>query len=552
MKNLFVVALFLISFISQGQRTQVGQDIDGEALGDMSGYTAGVSLSSDGSVVAIGATLNSGNGAVSGHVRVFENISGTWTQVGQDIDGEAAGDRSGRSVSLSSDGSVVAIGAYKNRYHRGHVRVYRNISGTWTQVGQDIDGEANIDESGTSVSLSSDGSVVAIGSEINSGNGYAAGHVRIYRNISGTWRQVGQDIDGEAFQNRSGSSVSLSSDGSVVAIGARDNHGNGIRAGHVRVYQNISGTWTQVGQDIDGEGIQDISGHSVSLSSDGTIVAIGAPNNEENEIRAGHVRIYQNISGTWTQVGQDIDGEAAGDSFGRSVSLSSDGSVVAIGATYNDNKNGNNAGHVQAYQNISGTWTQVGKDIYGEAADDYSGFSVSLSSNGSVVAIGAPFNDGNGFRSGQVRVFNTTLNSNVMVEICHIRPGNPNNPQTIYVPQNAVPAHLAHGDYLGPCAGRDNITGIEDLAADIQATVSPNPFTDHATFTFTLTETNNTTLKVYNTFGKEVATLFDGMAESGQQYSLNFSSGNLPKGIYLYHIQSGNKVSVIKKMILIR
>ena len=36
----------------------------------------------------------------------------SWTKVGGDIDGEAAGDQSGYSVSLSSDGSVVAIGAY--------------------------------------------------------------------------------------------------------------------------------------------------------------------------------------------------------------------------------------------------------------------------------------------------------------------------------------------------------------------------------------------------------------------------------------------------------
>ena len=42
---------------------------------------------------------------------------------------------------------------------------------------------------------------------------------------------------------------------------------------------------------------------------------------------AGHVRVYQNVSGTWTQVGSDIDGECAGDYSGFSVSLSSDGSM---------------------------------------------------------------------------------------------------------------------------------------------------------------------------------------------------------------------------------
>ena len=78
----------------------------------------------------------------------------------------------------------------------------------------------------------------------------------------------------------------------------------------------------------------------------------------------------------------------------------------------------------------------------------------------------------------------------------------------------------------------------------------PNPFNGSTTISFAITKTENTTLKVYNTFGKHVATLFDGMAEAGQQYTLEFSAGNLAKGIYLYHLQSGNNVSVIKKMIL--
>ncbi len=87
---------------------------------------------------------------------------------------------------------------------------------------------------------------------------------------------------------------------------------------------------------------------------------------------------------------------------------------------------------------------------------------------------------------------------------------------------------------------------------DIQLMNYPNPFNGSTTVSFTLTETENTTLKVYDTFGKEVATLFDGMAESGQEYKFEFSSGNLAKGIYVYRLQSGTDVSVVKKMILMK
>src|SRR5690606_24742499 len=126
----------------------------------------------------------------------------------------------------------------------------------------------------------------------NDGNGNNSGHVRVYENQSGNWVQIGSDIDGEVAGDQSGYSVSLSSDGSIVAIGALYNYGNGNNAGHVRVYKNQSGNWVQMGSDIDGEAANDLSGYSVSLSSDGSIVAIGAPTNAGNGNYAGHVRVY--------------------------------------------------------------------------------------------------------------------------------------------------------------------------------------------------------------------------------------------------------------------
>ena len=91
-------------------------------------------------------------------------------------------------------------------------------------------------------------------------------------------------------------------------------------------------SWAQSGECIDGEADADLSGYSTSLNSDGTIVAIGARNNQASGYHAGHVRVYQNISGTWTQIGDDFDGDA-GDLKGTSVSLNSSGTIVAIGAT---------------------------------------------------------------------------------------------------------------------------------------------------------------------------------------------------------------------------
>jgi hypothetical protein len=343
---------------------------------------------------------------------------GIYSAIGADIDGEAAYDNSGYSVSLSSDGTTVAIGAPwndDNGTNSAHVRIYawNSTTSAWEQQGADIDGEAANDQSGYSVSLSSDGTTVAIGALFNDGNGSDSGHVRIYawNSTTSAWEQQGADIDGEAANNQSGWSVSLSSDGTTVAIGALGNADNGSDSGHVRIYAWNSATsaWEQQGADIDGEAADDWSGYSVSLSSDGTTVAIGAIFNDgANGTSSGHVRIYAWNSATsaWEQQGADIDGEAANDNSGWSVSLSSDGTTVAIGAMYNDG-NGSSSGHVRIYawNSTTSAWEQQGADIDGEAAGDNSGNSVSLSSDGTTVANGAPLNDANGTSSGHVRIY---------------------------------------------------------------------------------------------------------------------------------------------------
>ena len=178
------------------------------------------------------------------------------------------------------------------------------------------------------------------------------------------WEQIGQDIDGEAAGDQSGYSISLSSDGNIVAIGAPYNDGNGENSGHVRVYEFKNNVWEKIGKAIDGEAGEDYSGKSISLSSDGKTVAIGSEfNNGKNGISSGHVRVfkYDKISNEWNRIGQVIEGDAAGDMFGASVSLSSDGKTVAIGASLNNGENGYGSGHVRVYEYKNKKWEQIVK-----------------------------------------------------------------------------------------------------------------------------------------------------------------------------------------------
>ena len=114
-------------------------------------------------------------------------------------------------------------------------------------------------------------------------------------------------------------------------------------------------------------------------------------NNDGNGSNSGHVRIYEWTSTSWVQLGLDIDGEAAFDQFGNSASMNASGDRVSIGS-YNNSPSGN----VRIYEWSGTGWVQLGVDIDGEATYDQSGKSVSMNASGDRVAIGAPYNDGNG------------------------------------------------------------------------------------------------------------------------------------------------------------
>lgn len=378
---------------------QIGQDIFGPAANDEFGKS--VSISDDGSIIAIGAPYNDFGAYNAGAVRVYQNIGGLWYQLGSDIYGAGAADRFGWTVSLNSDGTRLAIGAPYNwtaNGSTGHVRVYEFVAGNWVQLGANIDGINSGDQFGSSVSLNADGTILAIGAPAS--NSFF-GYTKVFEFTGGNWLQVGAQIDGEASGDNSGRSVSLNDNGNILAIGAPGNDGNGPNSGHVRVFENILGTWTQLGADIDGETFYNASGNSVSLSGSGTRVAIGAPDNNGSATGSGQIRVYNYSGGIWTQIGADIDGLTSNDAYGFSVSLSNDGTRVAGGAPA-----GNNAwGHAIIYELNAGTWNMLGVPIVGYNIYDQFGYGLSLSGDGNTICIGGFDNDQAGNNAGYAQVY---------------------------------------------------------------------------------------------------------------------------------------------------
>jgi len=411
---LFFLGGFVASETLAQDYTQVGADIVGAADGDIAGLS--VSLSADGKTLAVGSPNNDGAANNAGHVRVFKLENDDWTQMGGDIEGSAEADAFGSVVSLSADGLVVAAGAHFNDANgndAGSARVFAWNGTNWVQRGGAIVGTRQGDLMGSSVSLSDDGATLAVGGTghdifendvLTIGN---VGFVQIFTWNGTSWVQKGDDIDGVMNSENSGSTVSLSADGNVVAIGSPNGQGS------IRVFAWEGGQWTQRGSRIEGTGVFDEFGSSLSLSGDGSVVAGGAPMNDDNGTNSGQVRVFSWTGTEWIQRGETMmgsetpDGFLAGDQFGASVSLTADGGTLAVGAPVNEI-----SGQVFIKTWNGTAWVDQGNSIAGTPFKfENSGASVSISSDGLRVAIGSPTHE-NGLGRARSFAFTGEIESN--------------------------------------------------------------------------------------------------------------------------------------------
>ena len=127
-----------------------------------------------------------------------------------------------------------------------------------------------------------------------------------------------------------------------------------------------------------------------SMSSDGTTVVVGTPYNDGNEVNSGHVQVHAYNGSQWNQVGDDMYGESAGVQSGYAVSISDNGNIIAIEKRYNG------TGQVRVYSYDGSLWDR-GWGLFG--------FAISTSPNGMLVAIGMPRNHGDDNQGGQVAVY---------------------------------------------------------------------------------------------------------------------------------------------------
>jgi len=78
----------------------------------------------------------------------------------------------------------------------------------------------------------------------------------------------------------------------------------------------------------------------------------------------------------------------------------------------------------------------------------------------------------------------------------------------------------------------------------------PNPFNPSTNIKYQVGNDGFVTLEVFNSLGEVAATLISEFKQAGT-YQISFNGSNLPSGVYIYILKSGNFIQS-KKMILLK
>ena len=310
-------------------------------------FGSSIDMSSDGTVLA--ANLGPSDFNLPRLVKVYTNGVLSYTLTGNPLN---TFDGFGRSVALSSNGTILAVGAIGDNY----VKVYTNGVLSYTLTGNASE------QFGRSVALSANGTILAVGAP-------AADYVNVYTNGVLSYTLTGNASD------KFGGVVALSSDGTILAVGAPDTY-----QGYVKVYNN--GIFSY--QTFEFSSSNDY-GKYLDLNSDGTILAVCTrnPNNYDRTIQIyNNGTILYSIVSASSQYPPD-----------ESVSLNSDGTILAVGipGAYPVN------GIVAVYTNgiLANTLQAAPAIFFGSA--------VALSSDGNILSVSNGFE----YLNLLVKIFNT-------------------------------------------------------------------------------------------------------------------------------------------------
>ncbi|MEJ2042684.1 MAG: Ig-like domain-containing protein [Reinekea sp.] len=404
--------------------------------GDVLGVS--VALSADGNTMAVGARGEDGDSAgingkdndraaSSGAVYIFvRDDVGKWIQQAYVKASNAEyGDSFGDSVSLSADGNTLAVGAHSEGSNAieingdqtdnsnpssGAVYIFvRDDGGDWTQQAylKASDNDNSRRYFGLSLDISSDGNVLVVG---------ASGRVYVYERSADVWTQhyFWKSIPGGNY------AVAISGDGETLVFG-------GSGSTYVQAAARTSTAWSGRSLSIYNDIADNKYGHgpNLALSDDGDTLIVGLDGTHSGSVKPGSIKLFKRIGGAWGPGVEIITASGTGktDYLGSSISLSADGITLAVGAYSEDSSakglggdqednTAGDSGAVYLYKIESGVWNQQ-KYIKASNTEsqDHFGVSLSLSADGSTLAVGAVDEDSSATGIGGDQDDNSELSS---------------------------------------------------------------------------------------------------------------------------------------------
>jgi len=331
-----------------------------------------------------------------------------WKEVGESIIGKGEGDDLRRSIALSENGKILAIGIclynVDTKQNTGKVRIFRlERDNSWKQIGQEIFGIAEEDQAGRSVDLSSDGSIVSVGYK-------GMVQVFIYDRDYNFWYPLGRRIGGSTIDFFFGKSISLSNDGTILMVATDVDDGSGKYSGKVQIfhYNKFFNQWNLLGQTFHG----DVPVEAISLNGAGDIAALGIPNvTAASATYEGLVRVYERsgmLTSVWNPLGDAIRKDEKG--FGSSLDLSEDGKTLAVSSQYGV--------YLYHFDTKIRGWVESNATIHLEVenmTDISTEVCVTLSPNGGTLAVSSASSSS----SGTVQVYKFNEHSSLWVQVGH-------------------------------------------------------------------------------------------------------------------------------------
>ncbi len=414
MKQFFFLITLLVTQITYSQWEQVGTTLEGAVNGGFFGIE--IALSDNGQVMAVGDSPRF-SVTTPNPVTIYQRDGNQWIQTTQIFnDFTEFPEQFGRALAISDNGKRLVIGTTRPNSTLGKIQVYENQNGDWVKMGNDIINDTSVQGEffGKAVAMNGNGLVVA-----TSDPTIATGAAKVFGFQNGNWQQIGDELGNREDKDDSffGSSLDLSDDGNTLVVGiAQAFTGNGT----VEIYRNIRGSWRQIGSPIPGKFDFGQFGANVAITGDGRRLAISA---YSNNFSRSYVEVYEISKNGFKQVGQLLQNLPFSfvQNFGVGLDISNDGSVLAIGdiRTINDDDFIFDIGSAYLYQlskqneispkvNTNGNWKLI-QEIRGTQENEFLGNRVRLNDSGSLLVVAAEGYRNSSFANvGAVRTYKNT------------------------------------------------------------------------------------------------------------------------------------------------